>query len=290
MTILGGLAAALLALFFYAAWIEPAWRLTVVRYDVHLANWGARPPVTLVLVADLHAGAPHVSLRRVRRIVARANGLEGDIAILLGDYAAAHPFTLSIPTPERLAAALAELKAPLGTWAVQGNHDWWQDPDAAETGRPTATAQAFARHEIFELDNEAISLRAGADAFWLLGLADQRVLSTDPREESFDDIDAAMKEVTDDAPAILIAHEPDIFPDLPAQVGLTVSGHTHGGQVRVFGLSPVTRLVWCELYSYGHYVSQDQHLVVSGGIGCSKYPLRLGMPPEITVVTVRGRA
>ena len=112
-------------------------------------------------------------------------------------------------------------------------------------------------------------------------------------EAALDDVEAlaellvpAAREA-DDAPALLIAHEPDIFPRVPDQVRLTVSGHTHGGQVRFLGRSPVLRMVWCEVFSYGHYVSNDQHLIVSGGIGCSEYPVRMGMPPELTLVTVR---
>ncbi|MEO1798217.1 MAG: metallophosphoesterase [Pseudomonadota bacterium] len=280
--ILWGLAALLLALFIYGAWIEPAMRLRVVRYDLPLEGW-VDEPLTLVLVADLHAGAPQVPLSRVRRIVARANSLGADVAILLGDYAAAHKFTLGKMDVHDIICALKGLDAPLGTYAVLGNHDWWQDPRAAAEGGVCETSRALLAHGIPELDNDAVKLPSGA---WLVGLADQRAQSPDPRVDGFDDLDAAMEEVTDDAPAILIAHEPDIFPRVPDQVRLTVSGHTHGGQVRFLGRSPVIRMVWCEVFSYGHYVSDDQHLIVSGGIGCSEYPVRVGMPPELTLVTV----
>ncbi|MEM9348918.1 MAG: metallophosphoesterase [Pseudomonadota bacterium] len=283
-----GLAALLLALFIYGFWIEPAMRLRVVRRDVRIETWGDRAPLTILLVADLHAGAPHVSLGRVRRIVEEANALGADLTVLLGDYAAAHRFVFRLPAADEIIALLKDLRAPLGVWAVQGNHDWWDDPEAVETGRPTKTAQALTRHGLPELDNEAVRIGEGQNGFWLMGIADQRAFAVDPREDGLDDLDAAMEDVSDDAPAILIAHEPDIFPDVPEQVALTVSGHTHGGQVRIFGRAPVIDYVWCEDYTYGHYVHGDQHLIISAGIGCSKLPVRFGSPPELTLITVRG--
>ena len=123
VTLLWGLAALLLALIVYAVWFEPAWRLRVVRYDVALPSWGARDPLKIVIVSDLHAGGPHVPLGRVRRIVARANRQGADLAVLLGDYAAAHPFTVGMLPVPRIIEALAHLRAPLGTFAVLGNHD-----------------------------------------------------------------------------------------------------------------------------------------------------------------------
>ncbi|MEM8577466.1 MAG: metallophosphoesterase [Pseudomonadota bacterium] len=288
MTFVLGLGAVLLALFMYAAWIEPAMRLRVQRYDIALPGWGARAPVTLVLIADLHAGAPQVSLRRVRRIVRQSNSLGADVAVLLGDYAADHALVWSSYTKREIIAELAHLRAPLGTFAVLGNHDWWQDPEAARTARLPEAATALEAEGISLLENAAVPLRDGADRFWLAGLADQRPLSLDPAEDGFDDIDLAMAEVPADCPAILLAHEPDIFPDIPARALLTLSGHTHGGQVRIGRWSPVIMAAETERYAYGVYEHGAQRLVVSGGLGCSDVPLRLGMPPEITLVTLRG--
>ena len=83
---------------------------------------------------------------------------------------------------------------------------------------------------------------------------------------------------------ILLAHEPDIFPRVPARVALTLSGHTHGGQVRLFGYSPVVPSRYGNRYAYGHIIEDNRHLIVSGGLGCSILPVRLGCPPEIVMV------
>lgn len=90
--------------------------------------------------------------------------------------------------------------------------------------------------------------------------------------------------MTDDAPLILMAHEPDVFPRVPSRVSLTLSGHTHGGQVRLFGYSPMVPSAYGNRYAYGHVVEDGRHLCVSGGLGCSIAPIRFGSPPEIMVV------
>ncbi len=83
-----------------------------------------------------------------------------------------------------------------------------------------------------------------------------------------------------------MAHEPDIFPTVPKRVSLTLSGHTHGGQIRLFGVSPALLGSSRERYAYGHVVEDGRHLIVSGGLGVSKVAVRLGVPPEIVLLTL----
>ena len=90
--------------------------------------------------------------------------------------------------------------------------------------------------------------------------------------------------MTDGSPIILLAHEPDIFPDVPGRVSLTLSGHTHGGQVRLLGYSPVVPSRFGNRYAYGHIVEDDRHLIVSGGLGFSIAPVRFGVRPEIVSI------
>jgi hypothetical protein len=81
-------------------------------------------------------------------------------------------------------------------------------------------------------------------------------------------------------------HEPDIFNSVPDRVSLTLAGHTHGGQVRVFGYAPIVPSRFGQRYLYGHIVEDGRHLVVSAGLGCSGLPVRLGSPPEIVMIEV----
>jgi predicted MPP superfamily phosphohydrolase len=97
-----------------------------------------------------------------------------------------------------------------------------------------------------------------------------------------------LAKVTDDAPVILLAHEPDIAISVPERVTLTLSGHTHGGQLRLLGWSPVVPSRYGNRFAYG-LVRERCDLIVSGGLGCSIMPLRLGMPPEVVLVTLRGQ-
>ncbi|AJE47225.1 hypothetical protein SAMN05443573_10161 [Celeribacter indicus] len=287
ITGLGGL---LLLALFYAFWIEPAWRLRVKRYELDHPMWAGRAPLRIVFIADLHAGAPHIPLSRVRRIVRRANALEPDLAILLGDYYAAHGWVWGRMTKHDIIGALKPFTARHGTFAVLGNHDWWQDEAAARERRPCEAQIALRDHEIPLLDNEAARIVHEGGDFWLAGLADQRPLDDDPKTDGFDDIDAAFAQIPPDAPAILLAHEPDLFPNVPENCILTLSGHTHGGQIRLGQRSPVIMAAETETYSYGRYVSDGRTMIVSGGIGCSELPVRVNMPPEITVVTIRAPA
>jgi hypothetical protein len=99
-----------------------------------------------------------------------------------------------------------------------------------------------------------------------------------------DDTPALMSKVTDDAPLILMVHEPDVFAGLDARASLTLAGHMHAGQIRVCGYSPYLPSRFGSRYLYGHIVEQGRHMIVSGGLGCSRLPIRLGAPPEIVIV------
>jgi len=106
-----------------------------------------------------------------------------------------------------------------------------------------------------------------------------------------DDLPATIRQVTDEAPVILMAHEPDIFAkmgDLADRVSLTVSGHTHGGQIQVLGFAPVVPSQYGSRYVYGHIVEDQRNLVVSAGLGCSGVPVRFGAPPEIVLIELGG--
>lgn len=133
--------------------------------------------------------------------------------------------------------------------------------------------------------------------FWIAGLGDQwafwpRGLKQHPRivraYEGMDDLAGTLAKVTDDAPVILMAHEPDIFPKVPDRVALTVSGHTHGGQITFAGYAPMVPSRYGQRYVYGHVVEENRSIIVSGGLGCSGMPIRFGRPPEIVLIELGG--
>ena len=108
----------------YAFGIEPGLRLTVKRHRIAPPLWPRGAKLRIVALADPHVGAPYMSLERLEGIVDQANGLDGDIIVLLGDYEAGHRFvSRKVPLADS-ARALARLRAPLGVHAILGNHDW----------------------------------------------------------------------------------------------------------------------------------------------------------------------
>jgi uncharacterized protein len=267
------------------------------------------------VIADLHAIDPWMNLPRVAQIVARTNALEPDAVLLLGDYMPnagmqywAKRVGGGVIPPEYWAAELGRLRAPLGVHAVLGNHDWWEDIAAQQRGcGPVQAGLAMERFGISVYENDVVRLSKQGAPFWLAGLGDQAALLTDasyPRRHSaaearttsyaegyvgVDDLAGTMQQITDDAPVVLMAHEPDIFArmgDIGDRVSLTVCGHTHGGQVRLLNYAPIVPSRYGGRYAYGHIVEEGRQLVVSAGLGCSGLPIRFGAPPEIVIIDV----
>lgn len=280
-TVLAGLFSAA-----YAFFIEPALRLRVKRWRVSRADWSAQP-LRIAILSDLHLGEPYVGPRRLRQLVRRTNAIKPDLIVLLGDYAPGHRFISKRVPMGDAAAILSELDAPHGVFAVLGNHDWWDDHLAQRRGGgPNIYGQAFEAVGIPILSNKALK----QNGYWLAGLEDQMAFGwRRGRRRGLDDLPATLEQMAgDDAPCILLAHEPDVFRRVPSRVGLTLSGHTHGGQVRIFGWAPIVPSRYGNALAYGHMHEDGRDLVVSGGIGCSILPVRFGMVPEITVVELSG--
>lgn len=287
----GGLALAAAGLGAWSCLWEPALALRTVHHRVATASWpAALPPLRIACLADPHLGAPHTPAERLARIVARANALEPDLVVLLGDYLATHRFVSEPPRMTEAAAVLAGLRAPLGVHAVLGNHDWWADPQASlgPRGRLPVAASDLAAAGLPVLHNAARPLAHGGGVVWVAGLGSQWAFRRLIRHGiGAHDLGAALRAVGDTAaPVLLLAHEPDIFPAVPARVALTLAGHTHGGQVRLGGWSPYVPSRYGNRYAWGHVEEGGRHLVVSGGIGQSMLPVRLGVPSEITLVTL----
>ncbi len=290
---LGLSGAGMVSLSGYGFAVEPMWRLEVTRYQVSPQGWPRDMRLSIGVIADLHAGGPAMPLERIHGIVEQTNALKPDVIVLLGDFAASHKFKMRSVAPEDWSAALGCLKAPLGVHAILGNHDWWDDLAAQRAGRgPVLGRRMLERAGVPVYENDATRLVKDGHRFWLAGLGDQLALIRGRRKrgwrsfEGVDDLQGTLAKVKDDSPVILLAHEPDVFPRVPDRVALTLSGHTHGGQVRCFGYSPMVPSRYGNRYAYGHVVEEDRHLVVSGGLGCSILPVRIGMPPEIVMVDV----
>ena len=281
----GGSFLSVAALSAYAVGIEPMLLTHVKRYTLTPPHWPAGLKLRIVALADIHACRPWMTPERIASLVEDANAQQADLIVLLGDYIAGMPLVTGPVMPSQWASALSGLEAPLGVLSILGNHDWWGDGFAQRAGAgPTIARKALEKVGIPVLENDVMRLEKDGHGVWIAGLADQLALLPTRARAGFkglDDLDGTLAKVSDASPVILLAHEPDIFPTVPSRVSLTLSGHTHGGQVRLFGYSPVVPSRFGNRYAYGHVVENDRNLIVSGGLGFSIVPVRFGMRPEI---------
>jgi predicted MPP superfamily phosphohydrolase len=255
--------------------VEPA-TLVVHRETLAVPGWPAgHAPLAVALLADLHTGSPWHGLDTLARIVDETNALAPDLVLLGGDYVIHGVQGGTFVTPEEIASVLGRLRAPLGVYAVLGNHDHWLD-----AARVRAALEAAG---IPVLEDEARRIeRAGGD-FWLTGLGDFW--------EGACDVDGALAQLTDDAPALAFMHNPDLFPRLSDRYALVLAGHTHGGQVALPVLGrPIVPSRYGERYAAGHVVEHGRHLYVTTGLGTSILPVRFRVPPEIALLSVRAGA
>lgn len=279
-------AAAFAGLGSYAFAFEPRFRLAVTPYRLALPRWPAGgKPLRMAVVADIHACDPWMPLSRVEEIVEVTNRLQPDITVLLGDYVAGlRRFRTALVPPDDWARALGGLRAPLGVHAILGNHDWWTDV--------ASVRRVLHANDIPVMENDITLIRRDdGPAFWLAGLGDQLAYPLGGGDfRGVDDLPGTLARIPDDGnPIVLLAHEPDIFTMVPDRVSLTLSGHTHGGQVALpFIGRPIVPSAFGDRYAYGHIVEGGRHLVVSGGLGCSTVPVRFGVPPEIVMLEVGG--
>lgn len=262
----------LLALALYAFWFEPS-RIRVVEHTVTNTD-GSKiftEALRIAVIADLHAGAPFIGAAKIERVVTLTNAARPDLILLTGDYVIQGVVGGEHMAIERVAEKLRALSAPLGVYAVIGNHDRWESD--------THITSVLAKAGIAVLENKSAEISRDTHTLRLVGLSD--AFTTIP------DIASALSDVPDDAQALCFTHSPDVFPDLPRSCALTIAGHTHGGQVWLPILGrPIVPSRFGELYAAGLVRENGKLLFVSTGIGTSIIPVRFGVVPEISLLNV----
>ena len=236
----------------------------------------------IVHFSDAHVGTFTGSRQwLLQRAVDTINALRPDIVLFTGDLQNIYPDELDVQVP-----VLSQLKAPDGVMSVLGNHDYaiYQDCDEAQKQRSNRhTIQSERKMGWTLLLNENRIIRRDSDSIVVAGMENWGKVKRMPRRG---DVKKSLMGISDSAFVVMMQHDPTcwrekILPECKAQ--LTLSGHTHGGQVSLFGLSPVS-------LSYdewgGMYEQDGRALIVSTGLG-ALIPFRLGMPGEIVVITLR---
>lgn len=245
--------------------IDEATSLSLERVEITLPRLPKKlDGFKIIHLSDIHH-SPFTSFEHIARTVKIANRLRPDMFVLTGDYVS-HETSYIKP----VADLMGELKSEFGTYACLGNHDHWTDPDLV--------VKSFRQAGVKMLVNEGIRFEANGASFWVAGVDDHMVGKTD--------LPAALKGSFPDEMKLLLAHNPIIFRrSVRAGIDLTLSGHTHGGQVRVRDAQK--RLIRRRKLSNGLHHRKDSQIYITRGIGTVVLPVRYQCPPEITLLELR---
>ncbi len=263
------IASIFLVLGLWAFWIEPS-RVIIHHITLQIPRWHPEHrEMRIAILTDLHVGAPHMGVDKLKRVVEYTNRENPDLVVILGDLVIDEVVGGQFVEPEPIAEQLKGLRAPQGVVAVLGNHDW--------SYNGVRVTEALKQAGIVVLENGARRIELNDQSFWIVGIAD--LWTRQP------DINGSLRQVDETNPVILITHNPDIFPDVPPRVSLTLAGHTHGGQVNIPIVGrPVVPSRFGQRYAMGHIIEHGRHMFVSGGIGTSIIPVRFRVPPEIIIM------
>ncbi len=247
----------------------------VVRKEIPLKRWPSRlDGFTIALLSDFHYD-PVFSEHPIRSSIGTVNALHPDLIALTGDFVTAPEFgelSEGAAAAEPCADLLGQLKAPYGSWAVLGNHDLASDPKRV--------GKALVEKGIPVLTNRAVPIESDGGRFWLSGVDD--IMDGNP------DLDSALRGIPPTEATILLAHEPDYADHVAGYpVDLQLSGHTHGGQVRIPFIRPLFMPEFGQKYILGVYQIRNLTLYTTAGIGTVRLPVRFNCPPEITLLTLR---
>jgi predicted MPP superfamily phosphohydrolase len=231
---------------------------------------GSTPTMRIGFASDFHAG-PTTPLKTIELACAALRDAAVDLILLGGDFV-----SLRGRDAERLLSPLREVEAPLGKFAVLGNHDLWSNPEPV--------LSVLERADIHHLHNAGVRLPAPYERTMVAGLDDHLSGAPDASRIAWDPT----------LTTLLLIHQPTGILDAAGRpFDLAFAGHTHAGQVVLPGgiALVVPDGALSRQYLYGPYkIGPEQHLLVSGGVGNSTIPIRLGVPPEVVICTVNGPA
>jgi hypothetical protein len=251
-------------------------RLTDDRWDLRVSRLTIALPrlpkafdgLRIAHITDVHRGG-FIPISFIRQAIRAAKAERPDLILLTGDYVSRSRDYI----PE-CAAALGELSAPLGCYAVLGNHDYWVDGDVVADN---LTRIAHCR----VLRNESAFIRRGGEQLAIAGLDDLVTLN--------DDLDATLAGLSADDPVILLTHSPDVtYSAASRRVDLVLAGHTHGGQIVLPWIGPPAPN--CRLgrsFASGLKQVNLTTLYTNRGVGMTVLPWRINCPPEVAIITLR---
>lgn len=233
-------------------------RIPLAMRNLHPALEG----LTIVQITDVHL-YPMTQPELVKKSVSMANELKPDLIVLTGDYV-----WQDLDAIFELAPILAGLDAKYGVFSTLGNHDYWLDADVITRAMESAGLPV--------LINQGLSIQHGKGSIFVAGLDDG--WSGKP------DLDETLDGANSSEPVILLCHEPDLADrySLDGRVNLQLSGHTHGGQIRLPGIGALVLPYLGRKYDLGLYRVNEMLLYTNRGLGVISEPVRFNCPPEIS--------
>lgn len=244
----------------WTGWLGAIRDPAVVHYRVELA--GLQRPLRLVHLSDLHGSNWDMPQVRLNRIMDQVNALHPDLVVVTGDFHASKIWDPPMRMDDAL-QPLTRLKAPLGVWSVPGNHD-----------DPYWIRWVMRRFGLKLLAGDLVDV----GPIQIVG-SDDLIMGQRPVQG----LRAAAARAQPGKPLIALVHEPRLWTMLPPNVDLLLAGHTHGGQIQIFGWPQFKKLD--SQYLRGRFRNPGgQQMLVSAGIGTSIVPVRLGTQGEIVVV------
>ena len=269
-----------------AFWFVPR-SLMVREINVQSPQWNG-PPLRVALVSDIHGDRFHMPIARIKSLGDSVASLKPDIVLLGGDYTGGHFARSGLPGSRRenrtpaenafeaqIILALNTFKAPLGVFAVMGNHDCWWDCNEVR--------RLFSQTDVEFLENAAFEVKRPNSSFWVVGVEDGQTQKPD--------FALAAANVPTRVDVLTLVHNPGLFRWPTNQAALQFSGHSHGGQVR-FPLigAPVRMSRYTEETVDQPLVKDGRVLMVTTRVGAIGLPVRFGVPPEILLVTISNGA
>lgn len=217
---------------------------------------------TILQISDLHL-YPLTQPELIRKAVAMSNELNPDLVVMTGDYV-----WQELEAIDELAPILSGLNAKYGVFSTLGNHDYWLD-----AGVITSTMEAAG---LPVLINQGLSIQVGKGSIYLAGL--------DDGWSGYPDLERTLEGVSQDEPVFLLCHEPDLADRYASndQINLQLSGHTHGGQIRIPGIGALILPYLGRKYDLGLYKIGNMLLYTNRGLGVISEPVRYNCSPEIS--------
>lgn len=274
-----------LLLIIYGFLIEPN-RLVINNYELKIKKWSPKlNGLKIVAISDIHGGSNFITEDKIRQIVVETNTQKPDLVVLLGDYLSPSLFNrkeLRMPL-ETIAQNLTGLRAKYGVYAILGNVDEAFDKEKVSAELKKAGIEV--------LSNEVVSIQINEEKLRLLGMQDKEEF------QEWKDISNQLKLLLakgeQEGNLIVLVHNPDYINVISGglmisnDLTLILAGHTHGGQVSLPLIgSPIIPSSYGQKYAAGHIQEAGTDMFVTTGVGTSLIPVRFGVPPEISVLTL----